>query len=163
LEGEGGDLRSLAFDRYQVAMNLNDLGLLKVPVWRSRVFEMQGKELWGLVQKTHRADAVAEWHRRLVMPTSILILMLLCLPLSHTSKRSGKAGAYIAGVGLILLLYNLQVVLHQQVLNGSMSWWSMWAGQGFLLAIAGFLFWRACQDRVYGFFAILGYFRNRKT
>ena len=136
LEGEAGDLRSLSFDRYQIAMNLNDLGLLKVPEWRSRVFEMQVEELWKLVQKTHRPDAVAEWHRRLVMPTSILVLMLLCLPLSLTSKRSGKTGAYIGGVGLILFVYNFQIILHQQVLNHASSWWMMWFGQGMLFALA---------------------------
>lgn len=142
LEGEAGDLRSLSFDRYQVAMNLNDLGLLKVPVWRSRVFEMQAKELWKLVQATQRPDAVAEWHRRILMPTSILILMLFCLPLSHTSKRSGKTGAYIVGVGLVLLVYNLQIMLYQQVLSGSLAWWFMWGGQAALLTAAAFLFYR---------------------
>jgi len=141
LEGEAGDLRSLSFDRYQVAMNMSELGLLKVPEWRSRVFEMQAKQLWALIQKTHRSDAVAEWHRRLLMPTSVLILMLFCLPLSHTSKRSGKAGAYISGVGLILVLYNLQLILYQQVLSGSAPWWFMWGGQGACLVLASWLFY----------------------
>jgi len=140
LEGEADDLRSLSFDRYQIAMNLNDLGLLKVPVWRSRVFEMQAGELWKLLQATHRPDAVAEWHRRLLMPMSILVLMLFCLPLSHTSKRSGKTGAYIAGVGLVLLTYNLQVMLHQMVFNNASLWWIMWCGQGGLLIIAMWMF-----------------------
>jgi len=159
LEGDGSNLRSLAFDRYQIAMNLGELGLLKVPVWGNRVFEMQAQELWKLVKETHRPDAVAEWHRRILMPTSILILMLFCLPLSHTSKRSGKAGAYIAGVGLILLIYNLQVILHQQVLNGSMEWWIMWIGQSCLFVIAALLFQRTCQDKVYHLRFLL-YFRR---
>ena len=147
LEGEAGDLRSLAFDRYQVAMNLNDMGLLKVPVWRSRVFEMEAEELWQLVQTTHRPDAVAEWHRRLIIPTSILIFLLFCLPLSHTSKRSGKTGAYIGGVALILFIYNFQIILHQQVLNSASSWWMMWLGQGGLFALAIWMFIRFSQDK----------------
>jgi len=147
LEGEAEDLRSLSFDRYQIAMNLNDLGLLKVPVWRSRVFEMQAEELWDLVQTTHRPDAVAEWHRRILMPTSVLVLMLFCLPLSHTSKRSGKTGAYIAGVGLILFIYNLQIILHQQVLNNASLWWVMWAGQVALLLLATFLFYKVSKGK----------------
>jgi len=142
LEGEAGNLRSLAFERYQITMNLSELGLLKVPEWRSRVFEMQTEQLWSLVQRTHRSDAVAEWHRRLLMPTSIFIFLLFCLPLSHMSKRSGKTGAYIAGVGLILLIYNLQVVLHQQVLGASRPWWSMWVGQGIFLVLGIWLFYR---------------------
>ncbi|MDQ6957311.1 MAG: LptF/LptG family permease [Mariprofundaceae bacterium] len=160
LEGEAGDLRSLSFDRYQIAMNLNDLGLLKVPEWRSRVFEMQAGELWKLVQTTHRPDAVAEWHRRILMPTSILVLMLFCLPLSHTSKRSGKTGAYIAGVGLILLTYNFQIILHQQVLGGSVPWWFMWAGQGVSLLLAAWLFYRVSSGKSNSPLAMGAYMRS---
>ncbi|MBL4759877.1 MAG: LptF/LptG family permease [Mariprofundaceae bacterium] len=160
LEGEASNLRSLAFDRYQIAMNLNELGLLKAPRWRSRVFELQAKELWELVQNTHRPDAVAEWHRRLIMPMSILVLMLLCLPLSHTSKRSSKTWAYIAGVGLILFIYNLQVILHQQVLNGSAPWWLMWLGQGILLLLSLVFFWRSNNDKPLALGGLMGSFRQ---
>jgi len=167
LEGEARDLRSLAFERYQIAMNLNDLGLLKVPTWRSRVFEMQAGELWQVLQDTHRPDAIAEWHRRLLMPTSILILMLFCLPLSHTSKRSGKTGAYIAGVGLVLVVYNLQLILYQQVLNGSEPWWFMWGGQGACLVLASWLFYLASLGKS-SYFSILAtyiaaLFRHKKA
>jgi len=147
LEGGGANLRSLAFDRYQIAMSLGDLGLLKVPVWRNRVFEMQAEELWKLVQATYRPDALAEWNRRLLMPTSLLILLLFCLPLSHTAKRSNKAGAYLQGVALILLVYNIQILLHQKVLQEGMHWSGMWLGQASFLVIAIWLFRRSSQDK----------------
>jgi len=162
LEGDGGDLRSLAFERYQIAINMNDLGLLKIPSWRSRVFEMQASELWKLVQETHRPDVIAEWNRRLLMPMSILILMLFCLPLSHTSKRSGKTGAYIGGVALVLLVYNLQIVLHQQVLNGSLAWWFMWLGQGALLAVAAWMFYLVSLGKKISFLHMLSHTKSKK-
>jgi len=147
LEGEASNLRSLAFERYQIAMSLNDLGMLKAPRWRSRVFEMQASDLWSLVQKTHRADAVAEWHRRLIVPTTLLILMIFCLPLSHTAKRSNKAWTYIVGVGLVLFIYNMQVVLYQLVFNDASMWWTMWCGQLGLLAVSIWMFIRFSQDK----------------
>ena len=163
LEGDGSSLRSLAFDRYQIAMNLGELGLLKVPVWGNRVFEMQAQELWKLVKETHRPDAVAEWHRRLITPMSILVLMLFCLPLSHMSKRSNKAGVYTSGVGLILLIYNLNIVLYQQVTNGSLSWWFMWLGEVVLLLFGAFFFWKVSQDKVFKFSMLLSYIKAHKV
>jgi len=149
LEGENANLRSLAFERYQISMNLGDLGLLKIPEWRSRVFEMQADELWAIIEKGHRADVLAEWNRRLVMPTSLLIFMLFCLPLSHTTKRSGKSWAYLAGVALVVLMFNVQVALHQKVLQDVMHWSVMWIGQGAFLALGLWLFYRISRGKVF--------------
>jgi len=160
LEGGSGDLRSLAFKRYQISMSLNDLGLLKVPQWRSRISEMKAEELWVLIQKTHRPDAVTEWYRRLLMPTSILIFLLFCLPLSLVSKRSGKTWAYIAGVGLVLFTYNLQVILYQQVLGSSAPLWVMWGGQGTLLLLATWLFYRVGVGKSNSPLVFLTHIRN---
>lgn len=148
LEGDMANLRTLSFDQYQVALDLGTLGLLKVPVWSNRVFEMEASELWSAVFDEKRVDAVAELSRRLLLPTTVIILMLFCLPLSASPKRSGKAGSYIAGTGLILLVYNIQIVLHQQVSAGSYPWWVMWAGQGVLFICAGWMFKRACEDKL---------------
>jgi LPS export ABC transporter permease LptF len=148
LEGSMENLRSLSFDRYQISLNLGELGLLKVPVWRNRVYEMGAAELWSAAFDAERRDAVAELNRRLCLPTTVLVLMLFCLPLSITPKRSGKAGSYIFGTIVIMLVYNTQIALHQQVAAGNLPWWTMWMGQGFLLLLAAWLFKRACQDRL---------------
>jgi len=148
LEGSMSSLRSLAFDQYQVSISLGTLGLLKVPVWRARVFEMDAGELWKEAFDVKRLDAIAELNRRLLLPTTVIVLMFFCLPVSATPKRSGKAGAYIAGTALILLIYNVQVVLHQQVMGGNIPWWGMWLGQLMFLSIAVWAFFRTCQDRL---------------
>lgn len=148
LEGSMSQLRSLSFDQYQVSMDVGSLGLLKVPVWSARVFEMNGHELWKATFNDSRLDALAELNRRLLLPTTVIILLLFSLPVSITPKRSGKAGSYIAGTALILLIYNVQIVLHQQVTAGSFPWWSVWVSQILFMAVAVWLFRRASQDRL---------------
>jgi len=148
LEGSMGNLRSLSFERYQVSLNLGKLGLLKVPVWGTRVFEMNASELWNAAFQAKRVDAIAELNRRLLLPTTVLVLMLFCLPLSFAPKRSGKAGSYIFGTALLLLIYNSQILLQQQVHSGHFPWWSMWLGQLLFFALALWAFRRACQDRL---------------
>ncbi len=148
LEGSMENLRSLSFDRYQISLNLGELGLLKVPMWRTRVFEMGVSELWNAAVQEKRVDAIAELNRRLLLPTTVLILMFFCLPLSFAPKRSGKAGSYIIGTALLLLVYNAQILLQQQVHSGHLPWWTMWLGQFSLLTVALWAFRRACQDRL---------------
>ncbi len=148
LEGSMESLRSLAFDQYQVSLGLDELGLLKMPVWQARVFEMTFDELWKVALKGRRQDAVAELNRRLLLPTTVMLLLLLCLPVSVAPKRSGKAGSYIAGTALILLVYNLQITLHQQVSGGNFPWWSMWLGQLAFFGLAIWAFYRTSKDRL---------------
>jgi len=149
LEGSMESLRSLSFGQYQVSLNLGELGLLKAPTaWGSRVFEMSLDELWEATFTAHRIDAVAELNRRVLLPMTVVLLLFFCLPLSITPKRSGKAGSYIFGVLAIMIVYNIQVTLHQQVAGGSLPWWSMWVGQLILLFLAIWLFRRASQDRL---------------
>lgn len=148
LEGAMESLRTLAFDQYQVSLGLGELGLLKVPVWGARVFEMNINELWKATFDDHRQDAIAELNRRFLLPTTVILLLFFCLPASMTPKRSGKAGSYIAGTALILFVYHVQITLHQQVSAGNFPWWTMWLGQISFLALAIWVFGRACQDRL---------------
>ena len=147
LEGSMASLRTLSFDQYQVSLGLGEIGLLKIPVWQARVFEMNLDELWQAVVKYKRHNAVAELNRRILLPTTVIILMLLALPISITQKRSGRAGSYIVGVALMLLIYNSQIALHQQVAAGNFPWWSMWLGQAAFFSFAIWAFYRASQDR----------------
>ncbi len=148
LEGSMDSLRTLAFDQYQVSMGLGELGLLRVPVWQARVFEMNMNELWKASFEQKRQDAIAEFNRRLLLPTTVMLLFFVCLPVSMAPKRSGKAGSYILGTGLILLIYNIQIAMHQQVSSGNLPWWSMWGAQLSFLALALWAFYRASQDRL---------------
>jgi len=154
LEGQGSDQRMLAFDRYQVAIPVSD-GNWKQRNSSDHVTMMTPTELWQALQKD-APGALAEWNRRLLLPTTVLILFFFALPLSLTQKRSGKAGAMIAGIALLVIIYNLQLLFHRQVNQGVFPGWSMWLEQLLLLLAGVFLWKRAEADRLPKVFAQAG-------
>jgi len=160
LEGGGDSLRALAFERYHVAIDAGQMGLLKLPNIQGSILEMGMLQLWQQRQKKDTPEAMAEWHRRLLLPTTVLVLLLFALPLSLEPKRSGKAGAYMLGIVVLLAVFNIQITLHQQVASGHLSWWSMWTGQLLMAAVGFELSRRAAQDRLpslLGWFGELAY------
>jgi len=146
MEGQGPDQRILAFEQYQVAIP-------RINRWKryqssDHVTMMSAGELWRVYQTEDNQAAVAEWNRRLLLPTTVLILFFFALPLSLTQKRSGKAGSLVIGIALLVLLYNIQLTLHRQVNQGVFPGWAMWAGQCSLLALGIYLWLRAEADRL---------------
>ncbi|MDQ6964993.1 MAG: LptF/LptG family permease [Mariprofundales bacterium] len=149
LEGSGANLRTISFARYQITESAEAMGLLKLPKWRNRSFEMDAYELWqSIADNPNRPDLIAELHRRLILPTTTILLAIFALPLSIQPKRSGRAAAYLLGIGLVLALYNTQIILHQQVLNGTVGPWIMWLGQGLFLTLACWLFHRVSSGKL---------------
>ncbi len=146
LEGQGADQRMLAFEKYQVSIPVS-AGQWKRQHSSDHVTMMTPEELWQAVKKDS-PGAVAEWNRRLLLPTTVLVLFFFALPFSLTQKRSGKAGSMIAGIALLVLIYNLQLMLHRQVSLGELPGWTMWAEQGTLLLLGIFLWKRAEADRL---------------
>lgn len=155
LEGQGADQRMLAFEKYQVAIPMSE-GRLKRQRSSDHVTMMTAEELWQAYQSEGNQAAVAEWNRRLLLPTTVLVLFFFALPLSLTQKRSGKAGSLVVGIALLVLLYNVQLLLHRQVNQGAFSGWTMWAGQGSLLALGIYLWLRAEVDRLPKIFSQAG-------
>jgi len=153
-EGLGADQRSLSFERYQVAIPISD------GKWIQRnssdhVTMMTPPELWQAVLKD-APGAIAEWNRRLLLPTTVLILFFFALPLSLTQKRSGKTGSMIAGIALLVIIYNLQLLFHRQVNQDVFPGWSMWLEQITLLGLGIFLWQRAEADRLPKIFSRIG-------
>ncbi|MDX8392622.1 MAG: LptF/LptG family permease [Mariprofundaceae bacterium] len=145
IEGKGDNQRMLAFTNYDVDIPLGQLGTTKLSRSTDHVIMMTPGQLWQRIQQHHAPDAMAEWMRRMVLPTTILILCAFALPLSLAPKRSGRTGSFLLGIGLLIFLYNVQLVLHRQVSLGSFPAWSMWAGQiGFLFF--GLLLWRQAEQ-----------------
>jgi len=154
LEGEGDDQRMLIFDKYVVSIPVS-AGNWKRRRSGDHVTMMTPTELWQAVDK-EAPGAVAEWNRRLLLPTTILVLFFFALPFSLTQKRSGKAGSMVAGIGLLVLVYNLQLMLHRQVNLGAFPGWTMWAEQGALLTLGIFLWRRAEMGRLPKIFSQTG-------
>ncbi|NWF39428.1 YjgP/YjgQ family permease [Mariprofundus sp. NF] len=155
LEGAGADQRMLSFDHYQVSIPLSDGN------WRERkskdhVTMMTMGELWESIQSAKPDAATAELNRRILLPSTVLILFFFALPLSITQKRSGKAGSLISGIALLVMIYNAQLLLHRQVSQGAFPGWTMWAAQIAMLMLAMFLWRRAEADRMPRLFAVAG-------
>lgn len=147
LEGEGADQRMLAFEHYQVTIPVSD-GNWKMRQSNDHVTMMTVSELWQSAQALEKPDAIAEWNRRALLPTTVLILFFFALPLSLTQKRSGKAGSLIAGIAILVLIYNAQLLLHRQVSQDVFAGWTMWIAQVVMLSTAVFLWNRAEKDRM---------------
>ncbi len=145
LEGHGANQRVLAFKNYEVNLSLGNLSAMKLIHSSDYVIMMTPSELWRRIQRHPTPDALAEWNRRLVLPTTVLVLCLFALPLSLAPKRAGRTGSFLLGIGLLLLLYNVQLVLHRQVELGTLPAWSMWAGQ-ILFMLCGVLLWRRAEQ-----------------
>jgi len=154
LEGEGDDQRMLTFDKYMVSIPVSS-GNWKRRRSGDHVTMMTPTELWQAVNK-EAPGAVAEWNSRLLLPTTILVLFFFALPFSLTQKRSGKAGSMVAGIGLLVLVYNLQLMMHRQVNLGAFPGWTMWAEQGALLTLGIFLWRRAEMGRLPKIFSQTG-------
>jgi len=145
LEGQGNNQRMLAFANYDVDIPLGHLSAAKLNRSSDHVIMMSPTQLWKKIQQNHAPDALAEWNRRLLLPTTILILCVFALPLSLAPKRSGRTGSFLYGIGLLISLYNVQLVLHRQVSLGSFPAWSMWLGQMIFLVL-GLLLWRRAEQ-----------------
>lgn len=148
LEGSGDTQRAISFKEYQVSYDAGQMGMLKLPENGGNILQMGIVELTRYRATNDSPEATAEWHRRILLPMSILVLMLYALPLSIEPKRSGKAGAYFLGILLLLAIYNIHIALYQQVSAGQMPWWGMWVGEAVLAAIGMELSRRAMQDRL---------------
>lgn len=155
LEGAGADQRMLSFEHYQVSIPLSD-GNWSERKSKDHVTMMTMTELWQSMQSAKPEAATAEWSRRLLLPSTVLILFFFALPLSLTQKRSGKAGSLISGIAMLVLIYNAQLLLHRQISQGAFPGWTMWAAQIAMLALAIFLWRRAEADRMPRLFSLLG-------
>ncbi|HXH72019.1 MAG TPA: LptF/LptG family permease [Mariprofundaceae bacterium] len=147
LEGQQADQRMLAFDEYVVSLPLESVRFSKQTM-SDHVTLMPPAMLWQTMQNRHDAESVAEWNRRLILPTTVLVLFLFALPLSLSPKRSGKAGSLITGIALVVAVYNVELLFQQKVMLGTLPGWTMWATQLAFVLLGVDLWRRAEADRL---------------
>jgi lipopolysaccharide export system permease protein len=135
-------VRVMAFDRYRVRKSLGEVDdgsggreALPTPVLWERVRE--GGE--GAL------DDRVELFRRLTIPLSVPVLLLLALPLGVENRRSGtRSYGILWGALLVLAYHNGLIVLEDWAGNGVVpAHWLLWAAPLPLLALALYLLYRA--------------------
>lgn len=93
-------------------------------------------------------EQVAEFHFRLGVPISTLILAIIAVPLSRTQPRQGRYGRLAVGLLVIIIYFNLmtaaQAWVEKGVVPGSIGLW--WV-HGLMFVFAMFLL--GAQNRVF--------------
>ncbi len=165
MEGTASGQRTLSFDQYRVTIKVVQ-GNIRHYSSNDHVTLMHPAALWHQVQRGD-SHAIAEWNRRLLLPSIVLILFFYTLPLAMTQKRSGRAGSLAIAIALPLAIYNLQLVLQQKVDQGAFPGWSMWLEHLAALALGVYLWKCAEQDHTPKFItqlqSYISYLRSRSV
>ncbi len=93
-------------------------------------------------------EEIAELQWRFVTPLSCILLAILAIPLSHSSKRQGRQARLPLAILIFAISYNLGAVTKKMVAQGELAvfpgvFWS----QIFVLACLLVLIWRASRFR----------------
>jgi lipopolysaccharide export system permease protein len=109
-EGEQG-LQQAAFQRYSFVIEVGN-PWDGAELSRKRVREMTLGELGEQVQTLKASGgsylrALVEWHKRLALPVSCLVLVFVGAPVGSLNRRTGRLGGFAISAGSLLLYYIL--------------------------------------------------------
>jgi lipopolysaccharide export system permease protein len=109
-EGEQG-FQQAAFERYSFVIEVGS-PWDGAELSRKRVREMTLGEIGQQVQ-TLKANggsylrALVEWHKRVALPVSCLVLVFVGAPVGSLNRRTGRLGGFASSAGSLLLYYIL--------------------------------------------------------
>jgi lipopolysaccharide export system permease protein len=93
---------------------------------RKRVREMTLGEIWQQVQTLKASGgshlrALVEWHKRVALPISCLVLVFVGAPVGGLNRRTGRLGGIAISAGSLLLYYILVTVGSSLAETGTIS------------------------------------------
>jgi lipopolysaccharide export LptBFGC system permease protein LptF len=93
---------------------------------RKRVREMTLGEIWQQVQTLRvigesHLRALVEWHKRVALPVSCLVLVFVGAPVGGLNRRTGRLGGFAISAGSLLLYYILVTVGSSLAETGAIS------------------------------------------
>jgi lipopolysaccharide export system permease protein len=109
-EGEQSSQQA-TFERYSFVIDVGN-PWDSAELSQKRVREMTLDEIWQQAQ-TLRASggsyrrALVEWHKRVALPVSCLVLVFVGAPLGGLNRRSGRLGGFAISAGSLLFFYIL--------------------------------------------------------
>jgi lipopolysaccharide export system permease protein len=109
-EGEQG-LQQAAFERYSFVIEVGN-PWDGAELSRKRVREMTLGEVWQQVQTLKASGgshlrALVEWHKRVALPVSCLVLVFVGAPVGGLNPSTGRLGGFSISAGSLLLYYIL--------------------------------------------------------
>jgi lipopolysaccharide export system permease protein len=116
---------------------------------QKRVREMTLGEIWQQVQMLKASGgshlrALVEWHKRVALPVSCVVLVFVGAPVGGLNRRTGRLGAFALSAGSLLLYYILVTAGSSLAETGAISpTLGVWAPNVLAVAAALFLVRRA--------------------
>ncbi len=103
---------------------------------------MKTAELWPFNASDHAKAAEVAW--RLSIPSMVIILTLIGVPLSRVNPRAGKYARLLPAILLFILYADLLFVSRDAIASGKIPWWfGMGCLHGSMLLIGFGLIWRS--------------------
>ena len=123
-EGEQSSQQA-SFERYSFVIEVGN-PWDGVELSRKRVREMTLAEIWQQVQTAKASGeshlrALVEWHKRVALPISCLVLVFVGAPVGGLNRRTGRLGGFAISAGSLLLYYILVTVGSSLAETGVMS------------------------------------------
>lgn len=105
-------------------------------------------ELWRQAHETRNPGTsrlcLIEFHRRLALPASCLVLALVGIPLGLSSKKGGKSTGFVLTILLVFAYYSASLVGISLARQGKMSpGLGVWLADIVFFLAGAFLLWRA--------------------
>jgi lipopolysaccharide export system permease protein len=111
------------------------LGGVRTLPFRSNVKAMPTSQLLPFIFK--RPDMAAEFHWRLAMPISAIILAIIAVSLTYTNPRLGRFAKFFPAIIIYIVYGNLLFVGRAWLMESKISLlWGMWWIHGIFLCIA---------------------------
>ena len=142
-EGEQG-LQQAAFERYSFVIEVGN-PWDSAELSRKRIREMTLDEIGEQVQmlKANGGNylrAMVEWHKRVALPASCLLLGFVGAPVGGLNRRTGRLGGFAISAGSLLLYYILVTAGSSLAETGTISpTLGVWGPNAFAVAVAAYL------------------------
>ena len=111
------------------------------------ISQLSTQELWRQASDPRNPQArweLIEFHRRLALPTSCLVLALVGIPLGLSSKKGGKSSGFVLTILLVFAYYSVSLVGISLARQGRLSpGFGVWLANLVFFLGGAFLLWRA--------------------
>ena len=108
----------------------------------------------------------AEWHRKLTLPLTCLVLFFVGAPFGAIVRKGGLGMPVVISVVLFIVFHVIKTSLEKAFLEGAVDWfWGMWGSAFVFLPFGIWLSWMAANDSaifdVSSYSGITKYFKHK--